>query len=468
MANPALASLPSVDKLLSSDAGRQLISKYGRQLTTRIIRETLDEIRHEVREGKAVVPDHEAILQRITSTIEPAGSGSIKTLLNLTGTVLHTNLGRASLPLSAIEAMVKVAASPANLEFDLESGERGDRDSHVEPLLTGITGAEAATVVNNNAAAVLLTLNTLAQGKEVPVSRGELVEIGGSFRIPDIMARSGCHLVETGTTNRTHLKDYERALGPRTGLLMKVHTSNYAIQGFTHAVTEHELADLAHANDLPLVTDLGSGTLVDLGHYDLPREPTVADALEAGADLVTFSGDKLLGGPQAGIIVGKRQYVEALKANPMKRALRVDKITLAALVAVLELYRDPDTLAERLPTLRLLTRPKEAITQTAMEVLPAMVEALDGIGLVETRDTNSQIGSGSLPLDLLPSVAIAITPHEGKGSDTRLRQIAAAFRHLDVPVIGRIHDGALLFDMRALENSAELTEQLPKLDLSGL
>lgn len=457
-----LAKLPSVDKLLSEENCRKLADEYGHQITTNAIRSVLDDIRRTCRDNGASIPTKEEILERIQVVIAASTNASLKPVINLTGTVLHTNLGRASLPAEAIDAMVQVAGT-SNLEYELESAERGDRDRHIESLLTALTGAEAATVVNNNAAAILLTLNTLALNREVPASRGELVEIGGSFRIPDIMERAGCKLVETGTTNRTHLRDYERAITERTALLMKVHTSNYAIEGFTQSVSEFDAAELAHKNGLPLVSDLGSGTLVDLTRFGLPREPTVTSIIEAGADVVTFSGDKLLGGPQAGLIVGKKQYIDAIKSNPMKRALRVDKTTLAALAAVLALYRNPDTLAERLPTLKWLTRSSDEIMRTAEKVLPAMASALDGVGSARIENTNSQIGSGSLPVDLLPSVAISVTPEPGDGADSRLRRIAAAFRELDKPVIGRIHDGTLIFDLRTLDNPSLLTDQLAQL-----
>lgn len=461
-----LAQLPSVDKLLQERGCESLVSRFGRQATTNAIRSILATLREQIRGSDGAAPPSNAdILAGAGHLLLADSRSSLVTVLNLTGTVLHTNLGRAALPEEAIHAMTRVARGATNLEFDLDSGERGDRDSHIEKLLTEVTGAEAATVVNNNAAAILLTLNTLAHDHEVPVSRGELVEIGGSFRIPEIMQRAGTVLVEVGTTNRTHLRDYERAINAGTALLMKVHTSNYAVQGFTQSVSDLEVAALAHSHNLPFVTDLGSGTLVDLTQFDLPREPTVADTVSAGADLVTFSGDKLLGGPQAGIIVGRREYIDAVKNNPMKRALRIDKITTAALFGVLSLYRDPDSLRQRLPTLRWLTRGVEDIAETARRVLPEFTRALDEIAEVHVEDTRSQIGSGALPLDLLPSKAIAIKPTTGKGSDARLRQIASAFRQLSTPVIGRIHDGRLLFDLRTLDDPSALIEQLQNLQI---
>ncbi|MBS0549780.1 MAG: L-seryl-tRNA(Sec) selenium transferase [Proteobacteria bacterium] len=387
--------------------------------------------------------------ERLASLLEP----SQRVVFNLTGTVLHTNLGRALLAEEAIEAAVAAMRSPTTLEYDLSGGARGERDDHVAPWLCRLTSAEAATAVNNNAGAVLIALAALAAGKEVIVSRGELIEIGGAFRIPDIMARAGCRLVEVGTTNRTHLKDYEAAIGPETAAIMKVHPSNYAVQGFTKSVSAAELVPLAHARGIPVIEDLGSGTLVDLETWGLPHEPTAREAIEAGIDVVTFSGDKLLGGPQAGLIVGKKAFIQRIAKNPLKRALRLDKVRLAALEATLRLYADPEKLVRRVPTIRALARPSQEIRAAAERLLPAFTAAVGQDYTTGIQSVRGQIGSGALPVDLLPSFALAA---RGK----RIDRLSDAFRKLPVPVIGRIEDGALLLDLRTLDDEAGFAAQL--------
>lgn len=457
-----LAALPSVDRVLRFATVAALVEEHGRAMVLTATRDALAELRGRLAAGGAQPFDDTTVGAAVARHLALSTRVSLGPVFNLTGTVLHTNLGRAPLPPEAIQAMAR-AAGAANLEYELADGRRGERDHHVEGWLRRLTGAAAAIVVNNNAAAVLLVLNTLALGKEVPVSRGELIEIGGAFRMPDIMARAGAILREVGTTNRTHLGDFAAAIGPGTAMLLAVHTSNYAIQGFTATVAEHELATLAHRHDLPFAVDLGSGALVDLARFGLPHEPTPMAALAEGADLVTFSGDKLLGGPQAGIIVGRKDLIDRLKKNPLKRALRLDKITLAALEAVLGLYGDPDRLRQRLPTLRLLTRSLDEISLVAQRVAPAVQARLAPIAAVDIIACQSQIGSGAMPVDLLASMALAIRPLAGGRA---VAELAAEFRRLPIPVIGRIHDNALIFDLRCLEDEAGFTGQLDRLEVA--
>jgi len=459
--------IPSVDRVLKTPALLALADGFGRAAVVQATRETLDGLRLAWREGTTPDVSDVAIARAVEETCHRRSAVSLKPVFNLTGTVLHTNLGRAPLAEAAIDAMAAAARSASNLEYDLARGKRGERDSPIAERLKRLTGAEAALVVNNNAAAVLLLLNTLGQRKEVPVSRGELIEIGGAFRMPDIMARAGCRLVEVGTTNRTHLHDFAEVMGLRTACLLKVHTSNYAVQGFTAEVPEPELAKLAHEHGLPFAVDLGSGTLVDLSRWGLPREPTVTETLAGGADLVTFSGDKLLGGPQAGLIVGRADLIKRLAKNPMKRAMRADKMTLAALDATLALYENPDTLPRTLPALRLLTRPPEDIAAQAERLKDPLELALGDDFVVETTTMKSQIGSGALPVESLESAGLAIrAARSGRGADARLRQLTDRLRAFPRPVIGAVHDGVLRLDLRCLDDEAGFIGQLAELNTS--
>jgi L-seryl-tRNA(Ser) seleniumtransferase len=459
--------LPAVDRVLKQLP--DLIEAHGRQPVTACVRAELAAAREGAKHGLPL-PDEATLLAAIRRRAADAARANLRPVFNLTGTVLHTNLGRALLSEEAIALMVEAARSPCALEYDLESGGRGDRDDLVSGLLAELVAGGspdiAATIVNNNAAAVLLTLNALAQGKEAVVSRGELVEIGGAFRIPDVMRRAQVKLVEIGTTNRTHEKDYAEAIGPKTALLMKVHTSNYVVTGFTKTVDEQAVAEIAHAAGLPFVVDLGSGTLTDFAALGLPAEPTPQQALAAGADIVTFSGDKLLGGPQAGLIVGRKDLIAKIKKNPLKRALRVGKTTLAALEATLRLYRDPDRLCQRLPTLRLLTRSPTEIAALGERLLPALQAATGAGFVVALEDCASQIGSGALPVERLASKALVLRS-SAKKPGKMLSTVEAAFRTLPQPVIGSIREDAFWLDLRCLEakDEARFVAQLSSLKI---
>ncbi|MDL2286118.1 L-seryl-tRNA(Sec) selenium transferase [Desulfococcaceae bacterium OttesenSCG-928-F15] len=447
-----LRALPGVDTLLAALESEALFEEAPRNLQVRIIRNILGESRQQILDGAIteVLQIHpEKLLFRVREKIRQAMKPNLARLVNATGVVVHTNLGRSLLAQAAIERILEVADHYSNLEYDLKSGARGLRYTAVSSLLTEITGAEEAMVVNNNAAAVLLCLDTLAKGKEAIVSRGELVEIGGAFRIPDVMARSGAILREVGTTNRTHLRDYEEAVNEKTGLLLKVHTSNFQILGFTSSVSMAELAALGRKHGIPVMDDLGSGTFVDFSRFGMAKEPTVQESLENGADLVTFSGDKLLGGPQAGIIVGKKVFIEKIRKNPLTRALRIDKLTLAALEGTLRLYLDPARAMEQIPTLHMLTLSENLCVRRA-EKLKDLIGAL-GIPNLEMDIVKStaKVGGGALPLHNLPSRAVAVR------TGLHVAELEEKLRLHSPAVIGRVENDALLLDVRALQDGEE-------------
>jgi L-seryl-tRNA(Ser) seleniumtransferase len=449
------ADIPSLDRVLNGPALESLLMRHGRTQVTAALRAHLDVLRSLALTGtlNPSALEEGAVAAVLEAKLGEAARLRLRSVFNLTGTVLHTNLGRAVLPEAAVRAVVASMRAPVNLEFDLASGRRGERDSVVEELLCELTGAQAATVVNNNAAAVLLMLSVVAARREVVVSRGELIEIGGAFRMPDIMRQAGVKLIEVGTTNRTHVADYADAIGSRTALLMKVHTSNYVISGFTNSVSVAELADLARARSVPLAVDLGSGSLVDLTRWNLPKEPTVRESVAAGADLVSFSADKLLGGPQAGLMVGRADLVGKLRKHPLKRALRVGKLTLAALEPVLALYRAPEFLADRLTTLRQLTRPPTAMQDQALRLRPLVQRCVGDAYEVSDAPMFSQIGSGALPIEQLPSHGLIIRTVKGKRGG--LDRLEALMRGLPRPVLGRAAEKTLWLDLRCLDASDE-------------
>jgi L-seryl-tRNA(Ser) seleniumtransferase len=453
-ATKALRALPSVGSLLETPEIVSFRDRAPHAVLAAAAREAIAAARGALK-GRTVAgagPDPDAILgdaiRRVRRALLPAPSP----VINATGIVLHTNLGRAVLAEEAVRAVAETARHYTDLELDLERGVRGSRMAHVEPLVTELLGAEAALLVNNNAAAMLLALNTFSLGKEAVVSRGQLVEIGGSFRIPEILARAGAILREVGTTNKTRLRDYERAIGPATGLLLRVHPSNFAMVGFTEEVTREDLVALARRKRLPLLEDVGSGALLDFTPWGLPAEPTAREALAQGVSVVCMSGDKLLGGPQAGILAGRRKLIQALRANPMARALRVDKLTLAALVATLRLYRDPARVAASIPTLRMLSEPAESVRARAEEILRAIGSDRASQRRAEVVACTTEVGGGAMPLARVPSFALALRPARG-----RVEDLARSLRTGPDPVIGRIESGRLLLDLRTVHRD-ELTK----------
>jgi L-seryl-tRNA(Ser) seleniumtransferase len=454
MRHEAFRELPPVNRLLAHPRTERLLVRFNREYVVQGCRDILDELRRVIAQGHVVDPaalEIDAILDRLESRLSTAADARLQRVVNATGTVLHTNLGRALLAQAAVDAVLQAATQPVNLEYDLVQGQRGTREQVIEDLLMRLTGAEAATVVNNNAAAVLLALNTIASGKEVIVSRGELIEIGGAFRIPEIMARSGAILKEVGTTNRTHRSDYESAITDRTALLLKVHTSNYRIVGFVADVGLADLVALGREHQVAVMEDLGSGALVDLSRYGLPKEPLVADRIALGADIVTFSGDKVLGGPQAGLLAGRAEWVDAISRNPLHRALRCGKLTIAALEATLRLYLESPSIADDIPALRAFTRPLAEIENVARRALPALTSALGPGFRVSVQDATSQIGSGALPTDEIPTKALVVE-HDFLGA----HRIAGRFRQARPPIIGRVKDDWFLLDARTIWDPLDL------------
>ncbi len=456
-----LRQLPSVDDLLQEPSIREMAQTLPRWAVVEAIREVLERWRRMLATGQsesapADLPSRAALVVEVKQIALRLNRPALRRLINATGVVIHTNLGRAPLAEAGIERIVEVARGYSNLEYDLERGDRGSRQDHVERLLCRLTGAEAALAVNNNAAAVLLAINTLAEGKEVIVSRGELVEIGDSFRIPDIMRRAGGILREVGTTNRTYLRDYEEAVGAASAIILKVHTSNFRIQGFASQVPVAELASLGEKTGLPVVEDVGSGALVDLSQIGLSKEPMPSESIRAGADLVTFSGDKLLGGPQAGLIVGKRPLVEKLRRNPLARAVRIDKLTLAALEATLRLYLDEGRAFSHIPVLRALAMPLQEIEQRARRLCDRIAALASGRLEVSVIDGTSEVGGGALPIESIPTRLVAV-----QAAHLTAPVLEGRLRRTDPPVMVRIKDDRIVLDPRTvLEDELETLANL--------
>jgi len=447
--------LPSVDRILAAMEGDPALEAMPRPLLKDLVGRFLDRVREDIKAGRLDSPGAvglDALAPSLRIFLAAEGRPRFRRVLNATGVVIHTNLGRSILAPEAMHAVADACAHYSNLEFDLDTGKRGSRYSHVEQILCDLTGAEAALVVNNNAAAVLLVLNTLAQGREVVVSRGQLVEIGGSFRIPDVMARSGAVLREVGATNRTHGHDYEQAVNENTAALMKVHSSNFRVVGFTKEVETADLADLAHRFGLPAIEDLGSGNFHDFGITGLWGEPTVQQTVAAGMDVISFSGDKVLGGPQAGIIVGRTEFVERIKKNPMNRALRIDKMTLAALEATLRLYLDPAMAASRVPTLRMILAGSDELRRRAGNLRRRLAKALGGKADISLVPGMSRVGGGSFPERDLPTTLVAVRPPQGPAGISA-EALKTALLHTDPPLVGRLEEDAFCLDPRTLEDS---------------
>lgn len=456
-------SIPKVDLLLEDENIKSITAYYGREIVVEAVRTEIDALRtfigtcgsEEEAQAQTV-----RLTERIALRVEAMFRPNMRKVVNATGTILHTNLGRAPISQEHMRHITEIATGYSNLEYNLEKGERGERYSHFEELLCKITGAEAAIAVNNNAAAVMLILSTVAEGGEVIVSRGELVEIGGKFRIPDVMERSGAALVEIGTTNKTHYADYENAITERTTALLKVHTSNYRIVGFTESVPIGELVPLGKAHNLPVIEDLGSGVLIDLSKYGITYEPTVQESIQNGADVVCFSGDKLLGGPQAGIIVGKKTYIDRMKKNQLMRALRIDKFTAAALEVVLKEYLSEERAVRQIPVLQMITKPFEEVKKEAQK-LKRLLNSLELKAEIGCERCESQIGGGSLPLERIPSMAVTIKPTE-----ISTAELEEQMRFLPIPIIPRTYNDKIILDVRTIgKERFDCFRQLKELDM---
>ena len=465
---PLLSSIPAVHEIQKISEVQNLINIHGHSLVTQAIRTTQTEFRKLLLSSgtsKNIKIKNLEFVNQLKKNLSLITNDSLQKVFNLTGTVLHTNFGRASLPKEAINSINQIASEPSNLEYDILNNKRGDRDSHIDERLCRLIGAEACTIVNNNAAAVVLVLNSLAKRKEVLISRGELIEIGGSFRLPEIMKSAGCKILEVGTTNRTHIEDFEDALGKKSAMIFKAHKSNFNVEGYTSEVDEKDIVKLSKKNNIPFMVDLGSGSLIDLRSLGITKVQSPKDTIARGVDLITFSGDKLLGGPQCGIIAGRKDLITKIKKNPLKRALRCDKMTIAAFSTLLKLYENPERAKLEIPTLRLLNRKEKDIYEVAEKLYPSIKSKISNIAEVKITKCKSQIGSGSLPVELLPSYGIKIRAKNlKKNSKKFLQSISKKFRELPIPIIGRLSKNSLIFDCRCLENTTLIIKQLEKLN----
>ena len=465
---PLLSSIPAVHEIQKISEVQNLINIHGHSLVTQAIRTTQTEFRELLLSSgtsKNKKIKNLEFLNQLKKNLLLITNDSLQRVFNLTGTVLHTNFGRALLPEEAINSVNQIASEPSNLEYDILNNKRGDRDSHIDERLCRLIGAEACTIVNNNAAAVVLVLNSLAKRKEVLISRGELIEIGGSFRLPEIMKSAGCKILEVGTTNRTHFEDFENAIGKKSAMIFKAHKSNFYVEGYTSEVDEKEIVKLSKKNGIPFMIDLGSGSLIDLKYMGITKVQSPADTLAKGVDLITFSGDKLLGGPQCGIIAGRKDLITKIKKNPLKRALRCDKMTIAAFSTLLKLYENPERAKLEIPTLRLLNRKEKDIYEVAEKLYALIKSKISNIAEVKIIKCKSQIGSGSLPVELLPSYGVEIsTKNLKRNSNKLLQSISKKFRELPIPVIGRLSKNSLIFDCRCLEDTTLIIKQLEKIN----